>query len=84
MDDRGDFETVIGGADAKDPLGDGDVVPGGSAGQPGVLGFAVGRRVAAGDHLGVDVRLATVQIAELFARGGISGLLHHGERRRDP
>ena len=56
------------GPDAQDPLRDGDVVPGGRAGQPGVLGLAVGGRVLAGDHLGVDVRLAAVHVADLLAR----------------
>ena len=66
--DRGGLQTLEGGPDAQDPLRDGDVVPGGRASQPGVLGLAVGGGVAPSDHLGVDVGLAAVHLADGLPR----------------
>jgi hypothetical protein len=69
--DRSDLKAVERGADAENPLHDGVVVPRRRAGEPGVLGLAEGGRILAGDHLRVDIGLAAVQIADLFARRGI-------------
>ena len=65
---RVDAQPVVVGTDAEDPLRDRDVVPRRSPGQPRVLRLAVGRRVAARDHLRVDVGLAAVDLADLLAR----------------
>ena len=58
--DRSDLQSGVGRPDAQDPLGDGDIVVGSGAGEPRVLGLAVGWGVAPGDHLGIDVRLAAM------------------------
>ena len=68
---RGNLQAVVSDADAQNPLRDGVVIPRRGAGEPGVLGFAVGGRVLAGDHLRIDIRLAAVQVADLLARRGI-------------
>src|SRR5690242_7487318 len=62
-------------ADPEDPLRDRGEVPGGRSGQPRVLGLAVGGRVRSRDHLGVDVRLAAVDVADLFPGRGIDALV---------
>ncbi len=65
---RRNLESVERGVNAKDLLNDGVVVPRRGSRQPGVLCFAVRGSVLAGDHLRIDVGLATVQIADHFAR----------------
>src|SRR5271157_714215 len=65
--DRRDHQPVIAGADSQNPLRDGVIVPCSRAGQPRILGFAVGARVAAGDHLRIYVRLAAVDVADFLA-----------------
>src|SRR5271157_2494218 len=69
---RRDQQALEGRADAQNPLRDGVVVPRGRAGQPRVLGFSIGGSIAPGDHLRINVRLATVDIADLFARRWIN------------
>src|SRR5262249_50496820 len=74
----GDFRADAGvhaqavplGADAQEVLGDGYEVPGGGAGEPRVLGFAVAHGVFAGDHLRVHVGLGAVDLADVFDVGG--------------
>src|SRR5690554_4708746 len=73
--DRLHFQSVEGRTNAQDVLRNGDVIPGGGPREPGILGFAVRRGVFAGDHLGVDVGLALVQLADLFPRGRINALV---------
>src|ERR1019366_9986593 len=70
-DDRRDQQAIVGRADAKNPLRDRVVVPGGGAGEPGVLGFSKRRSVTPGDHLGVNVGLAAVDVADFLASGRI-------------
>ena len=78
-------EPVVLRPDAQDPLGDRHVVPGRRPGQPRVLGLAVGRRVAPGDHLGVDVRLAAMDLRDRLARRGVDPqVVVERARRRCP
>src|ERR1039457_2287136 len=63
-----DLQAIVGGTYPENPLHDGVVIPRRGAGQPGVLGFAMGGRVAPGDHLRVDTRLAAVHVADWLAR----------------
>src|ERR1019366_7179891 len=71
-DDRRDQQAIIGRANAKNPLCDRVVVPGGRACEPGVLGFSKRGSVTPGDHLGVHVGLAAVDVADLLASGRIN------------
>ena len=62
-----DAQAIIFGADAEDPLGDGNIVPGCRAGQPRVFRLTVHGGVTSGNHLGIDVRLAFVDFADVFS-----------------
>ena len=76
---RIDAQAVVIGADAKNPLRDGEISPGGRAGESGIFRFAVGGRVFARDHLRENVGLAAMQIADAFAGGGIdAGVIIEG------
>src|ERR1019366_5892389 len=74
-DDRRDQQPIVGRADAKNPLRDGVVVPGGRAGEPRVFRFPMRGSVAAGDHLSVNVGFAAVDVADFLASGRIDALV---------
>ncbi|MPN51009.1 hypothetical protein SDC9_198650 [bioreactor metagenome] len=63
---RIDGETFQRRADAEDVLADVHKRPRGGAGEPTVLPFAKGRRVATGDHLAIDIRFRAARIADLL------------------
>jgi hypothetical protein len=70
-DDGRDSQTAKIGPDAQNPLGDGDVIPGRRARQPRIFCFTHSRRLAAGDHLGINVRSTAMDFADRLAGGGI-------------
>ena len=63
-----DPQPVVVGLHAEDALGGHDEAPRRGPGQPRVAGLARDRRVAPGDHLGVDVRLVPVGLDPVFLR----------------
>ena len=65
-----DGQTVILGLDSQNILGDIYKGPGSCAGQPAVFGLPVEFRVCAGHHLGVDIGLCAVNLADVLDIGG--------------
>ena len=70
-----DLDAVVGRLDAEDELRDGVPVPGGGAGEPGILAFARLRGILAGYHLAIDVRLDLVECLVLDPGGTDLGVV---------